>query len=139
LAHRVRLVESDGTARVAQVTAEPSFYALALDLLGELDDRPTVTDALRNARAGSVQPARHGTSRVALVVLPSGAAYAVSDRCPHDGGLLSDGFVEGNRLVCARHGWEFDVCSGVCLSRPHRRIATRCLTDLIDPETPPNS
>jgi nitrite reductase/ring-hydroxylating ferredoxin subunit len=51
---------------------------------------------------------------VALVVLADGSAYAVPDACPHDGGLLSDGYVDGGRLVCARHGWEFDVCGEPC-------------------------
>ncbi len=41
-----------------------------------------------------------------------GRAFVLPDRCPHDGQPLSDGFVDGDRIVCARHGWEIDACSG---------------------------
>jgi nitrite reductase/ring-hydroxylating ferredoxin subunit len=37
--------------------------------------------------------------------------------------LLSDGYVENDRLVCARHGWEFDVCAGTCPLRPGFALA----------------
>ncbi|MEZ4404282.1 MAG: Rieske 2Fe-2S domain-containing protein [Kofleriaceae bacterium] len=76
--------------------------------------RPTVSEALRQARPGSVVAARDGVRPVALVVLADQRAYAVDDACPHDGGWLSDGFLDGDRLVCARHGWEIDPCSGTC-------------------------
>jgi nitrite reductase/ring-hydroxylating ferredoxin subunit len=90
-------------------------WALIADLCGEEQPaRPTVGEALRVARAGTVTAAREGGRSVALVVLPDRRAYAVDDRCPHDGGPLSDGFLDGDRLVCARHGWEVDPCSGTC-------------------------
>lgn len=76
--------------------------------------RPTVKQALARARPGQVVPARDGVRPVALVVLHDRRAYAVDDACPHDGGSLSDGFLDGDRLVCARHGWEVDPCSGAC-------------------------
>ncbi len=61
---------------------------------------------------------------VALVVLADRRAFVVDDRCPHDGGPLSDGFLDGDRLVCARHGWEVDPCSGAC---GRRQVATRAI------------
>ncbi|RMH44703.1 MAG: non-heme iron oxygenase ferredoxin subunit [Deltaproteobacteria bacterium] len=88
-------------------------------------DRPTVRQALRRARPGCVVPARLGRRPVALVVLPDGSAYAVDDRCPHDGGPLSSGFVDGGALVCDRHGWEVDVCTGRCPLRPGAGVASR--------------
>src|SRR5215470_1426383 len=30
------------------------------------------------------------------------------------GGRISDGFVDGERLVCARHGWELEARDGRC-------------------------
>lgn len=33
-----------------------------------------------------------------------GTAYALADRCAHRGFPLSDGFVDGNRLICGYHG-----------------------------------
>lgn len=33
-------------------------------------------------------------------------------RCPHQGTLLSEGYVDNSRLVCRGHGWKFDCASG---------------------------
>lgn len=97
--------------------------ALIADLCGEpAPPRPSVAEALVLAAPGSVTPARDGLRAVALVVLPDRRAYVVDDACPHDGGPLSDGFLDGDRLVCARHGWEIDPCTGSC---GRRRVSTR--------------
>ncbi len=87
--------------------------------------RPTVAEALRQSSPGAVMAAQHRGRPVAVAVLEDGRAFAVADRCPHDGGLLSDGFVEGDRLVCARHGWEIDPCTGRCPQRPRELVAAR--------------
>lgn len=92
------------------------------------DARPSVAQALRHAEPGQVIAAQHRGRPVALAVLGDGRAFAVADRCPHDGGLLSDGFVEGGKLVCARHGWEVDPCTGRCPQRPREQVAVRELT-----------
>jgi nitrite reductase/ring-hydroxylating ferredoxin subunit len=102
---------------------EPSAYAIACDLIGgELDAvvelRPTVSEALARCRPGEVVPARRAGEEVAVVVLEDGRSYVVPDACPHDGRPLSDGFVERDRLVCARHGWEFEPATGRCVGRP---------------------
>lgn len=84
--------------------------------------RPSVAEALRTAAPGTVAAATDRGRPVALVVLPDRRIFVVDDRCPHDGGSLSDGFLDGDRLVCARHGWEIDPCAGTCGRRP---VATR--------------
>jgi 3-phenylpropionate/trans-cinnamate dioxygenase ferredoxin subunit len=38
--------------------------------------------------------------------------YAVANRCPHFGGDLSAGRLEGNIVTCPRHGSQFDVRNG---------------------------
>jgi toluene monooxygenase system ferredoxin subunit len=38
--------------------------------------------------------------------------YAYADACPHQKSRLSEGNLLGNTLRCARHHWEFDVCTG---------------------------
>lgn len=65
-------------------------------------------------RIGSVMAARIGARRVAVARLGSGRLVVVDDVCPHDGGRISDGFVDGERLVCARHGWELEARNGRC-------------------------
>jgi len=56
---------------------------------------------------------------VPLVLFRSGGrAAALIDRCPHRNVPLSLGrVVEGGRLECAYHGWQFD-CDGVCQKIP---------------------
>ena len=60
----------------------------------------------RGLPRGAMVAARVAGQRVAVARLGSGRLVIVADECPHDGGRISDGFVEGDRLVCARHGWE---------------------------------
>ena len=63
---------------------------------------------------GAVVAARAGARRVAIARLGSGRLVVVDDECPHDGGRISDGFVDGERLICARHGWALEARNGRC-------------------------
>lgn len=47
-----------------------------------------------------------------LLVNVGGLYYALDNRCPHMGGLLSGGDLEGVTLTCPRHGAKFDVRTG---------------------------
>ena len=87
-----------------------------LDVLGyDPDDgTPDVCD-LALVPVGVVVRARDGARPVAVARLGSGKLVVVDDRCPHDGGRISDGWVDGERLVCARHGWELEVEGGTCV------------------------
>jgi len=38
--------------------------------------------------------------------------YAVDNRCPHMGGNLSQGKLEGTVVTCPRHGSQFDLQNG---------------------------
>jgi toluene monooxygenase system ferredoxin subunit len=38
--------------------------------------------------------------------------YAYADVCPHQKSRLSEGSILGNTIRCARHQWEFDICTG---------------------------
>mgnify|MGYP000861038162 CR=1 FL=1 len=49
-----------------------------------------------------------GKHRVAVFNL-DGTFHAISDACPHAGGPLSDGWLEGSEVTCPWHGWTFDV------------------------------
>jgi nitrite reductase/ring-hydroxylating ferredoxin subunit len=94
-----------------------SLRALVCDELGydpDLPARPSVSAAAAVCEAGQIVAAEDRGALVAVVRLDDGRAFIVDDTCPHDGGLLSDGYVEGDRLVCARHNWEFDPTSGQC-------------------------
>lgn len=41
-----------------------------------------------------------------------GKVYAVQENCPHQGGPLSDGDVEGTVVMCPWHGMTYDLSTG---------------------------
>jgi nitrite reductase (NADH) small subunit len=45
-----------------------------------------------------------------------GTLHCMSGICPHAGGPLGQGILDGNTLMCPWHGWEFDCRSGRSLS-----------------------
>lgn len=47
-----------------------------------------------------------------------GSLYAIQDVCTHDGGELDQGELEGERIMCPRHGAYFDVKTGEALTLP---------------------
>lgn len=53
-----------------------------------------------------------------LLCNPDGTIYAIEDVCTHDGGALDQGNLEGFRIVCPRHGANFDVRTGEALTLP---------------------
>jgi ferredoxin-nitrite reductase len=54
--------------------------------------------------------------------------HAIEDRCPHEGGPLSEGTVEGDEVVCPLHGYRFDLRTGACASDPTLRARIFPLT-----------
>src|SRR5467141_680620 len=47
-----------------------------------------------------------------------GAFFAIDDTCPHAGGPLSEGSVEGGKVTCPWHGADFDLKTGAVLGPP---------------------
>lgn len=86
-----------------------------VDVLGyDPDDGRPQLHEVGFVPVGRVVAARDGARAVAVARLETGELVVVDDNCPHDGGLISDGYVEGELLVCARHGWQLRVCDGRC-------------------------
>ncbi|MFC1915709.1 Rieske (2Fe-2S) protein [Chloroflexota bacterium] len=50
--------------------------------------------------------------RVILVAKIEDKYYAADNRCPHLGGNLSQGKLEGTIVTCLRHGSQFDLTDG---------------------------
>ena len=74
------------------------------------------------AKASSIAPGT--TKRVVvggkgvLLCNVDGTFFAIEDVCTHDGGELDQGFLQGDQIMCPRHGAIFDVKSGAALSLP---------------------
>ena len=47
-----------------------------------------------------------------------GRYYAIDNACPHRGGPLSEGTLEGEVVTCPWHGSKFNVTTGAVLSPP---------------------
>ncbi|MBI3374831.1 MAG: nitrite reductase small subunit NirD [Betaproteobacteria bacterium] len=58
-----------------------------------------------------------GGADVAVFRTASDRIFAITDRCPHKGGPLSQGIVFGERVACPLHNWSVELDSG-CASAP---------------------
>ncbi len=70
--------------------------------------------------ADGIHGADVGGTRVILMRVTSGVV-AYRDACPHEGFPLSEvGEREGDLLICSKHLWEFECCTGRHVSRLER-------------------
>jgi 3-phenylpropionate/trans-cinnamate dioxygenase ferredoxin component len=56
--------------------------------------------------------------RLVVLIHAGGSWYCIDDVCTHDGGPLGEGPLEGNAIVCPRHGAKFDIRTGDALTMP---------------------
>ena len=54
-----------------------------------------------------------------VVVRTRSGLRAFEGRCPHQGALLGEGEIEGDRLVCRNHRWRFKLDSGAATGDPN--------------------
>lgn len=54
---------------------------------------------------------------VAVFRLRDGSLRALGATCPHQGGPLADGLVDGQVVVCPLHGFSYDLATGAELTR----------------------
>jgi len=53
-----------------------------------------------------------------------GTFYALDNSCPHQGGPLADGWVEGTTVTCAWHAWCFNLTDGSMTLGAFARVET---------------
>ena len=61
--------------------------------------------------------------KVICVANVNGTITAMDNVCLHMGGPLGQGFLEGDKLICPWHGWEYDVRTGQLLDDPQSKVA----------------
>jgi len=54
----------------------------------------------------------------------SGEIRAISGVCPHHGGPLGQGALEGSIVTCPWHAWQFDSGTGACVFNDEVRVPT---------------
>ncbi len=52
-----------------------------------------------------------------------GRCYAIDNACPHRGGPLAEGDLEGHVVHCPWHGWTWDVRTGTNPRQPASKVA----------------
>ncbi len=57
-----------------------------------------------------------------------GQLCGIQNICPHEGGQLSAGWIEGGEVVCPLHGYKFDLKSGACSTDAKLKAKTFKLT-----------
>ena len=82
--------------------------------IGALDDIPRQGARLVKTAQGCIAVFRTADDRV----------FALSDRCPHKGGPLSEGIVHGDRVTCPLHNWVFDLNTGMAQGADEGAVAT---------------
>jgi nitrite reductase/ring-hydroxylating ferredoxin subunit len=53
-----------------------------------------------------------------------GRFFATGNICPHQGGPLAEGMMEGPNIVCPWHAWVFDVTNGTSPVNPRAKVPT---------------
>jgi 3-phenylpropionate/trans-cinnamate dioxygenase ferredoxin subunit len=71
-------------------------------------------ESLADGHAISIAAGR----RMIAVVHSGGAYYAIEDICTHDGAPLTGGEIEGDEIICPRHGARFCLRTGEALTPP---------------------
>ena len=66
---------------------------------------------LEDIPPGSAKEVEHD-GRIYALFNVKGRITAIDGLCPHQGGPLADGHLEGDCVSCPWHGWEFDVRTG---------------------------
>jgi 3-phenylpropionate/trans-cinnamate dioxygenase ferredoxin component len=81
-----------------------------------------MSDWVTVAKTDELAPGKWRTLDVdgtAIVVFNiEGDYYAIEDVCTHDGGQLTGGAVEGDQIICPRHGSRFCIRTGEALTPP---------------------
>ncbi|MDO3411628.1 nitrite reductase small subunit NirD [Saccharibacillus sp. CPCC 101409] len=97
------------------------------------------TEKVRVGRLSDIDPL--GSRRlnvngleIALFRLSGGEILAVENRCPHKGGVLSEGMVCGPVVHCPLHDWRIDLRSGEALD-PDKGCIETFATEVADDGT----
>jgi 3-phenylpropionate/trans-cinnamate dioxygenase ferredoxin subunit len=53
-----------------------------------------------------------------VILNRSGELFVIGDVCTHDNGPVGEGEIEGNEIICPRHGARFDIRTGKATGLP---------------------
>jgi nitrite reductase/ring-hydroxylating ferredoxin subunit len=61
--------------------------------------------------------------KVICVANVNGTITAMDNICLHRGGPLGQGVIDGGKLVCPWHGWQWDPTTGEAVHNPAAKVA----------------
>jgi len=96
--------------------------------------------ALENIPEGEVRAVRTDGA-VLCIGVADGELFAVDDECPHAGGSLSEGMLDGDQVICPLHAYGFEIRTGHCPDDPScsiRSYAIRRQGNKIQVQLPEN-
>ena len=100
----------------------------------------TPVEAFEGCAPGEMRTAKLGDHQLVVGRTADGAAFALDNRCPHEGYPLAQGELADCALTCAWHNWKFDVRDGSCTlggeavrHYPTREVEGSLEVDLADP------
>ena len=104
-----------------------------------------MTDWVDVAPIDELQPGDHKSIEIGyeqiIIFNIDGEFYALQDHCTHDGGVLSDGVIDGEQIMCSRHGARYCIKTGEVQGPPaFESIATfplRIQNDIIQLNSEP--
>ena len=81
---------------------------------------------VRVAGAGDVPPGEGRVveveGRSVAVFNVDGHYYAIDNVCPHRGGPLGEGDLDGRVVACPWHAWRWDVTTGANVNNPAMKL-----------------
>ncbi len=91
------------------------------------------TARVRVAGAGDIGPGEKrvvdAAGRAVALFNVEGRYYAIDNACPHRGGPLADGDLEGAVIACPWHAWRWDVRTGANTNNPAVTLACYAVTE----------
>ena len=89
---------------------------------------------VRIAVVGAVTPGEgrvvEANGRTLALFNVDGQYFALDNSCPHRGGPLGEGDLEGRTVTCPWHGWRWDVATGANVNNPAVKVG--CLPVSVD-------
>jgi nitrite reductase/ring-hydroxylating ferredoxin subunit len=73
-----------------------------------------------------------GVTWPVIVTMIAGELIATAGVCTHEDVSLKNGWLEGDKIVCPGHGYEFDMHTGRCRHDPGLELRRYRITQIFD-------
>ncbi|MFZ5480766.1 MAG: Rieske (2Fe-2S) protein [Myxococcota bacterium] len=112
-----------GKVKAALGRPAPASTGRAADALPAPDAGWTAVAKVAQVGEGKAGTFPHAGAVVA-VFRKDGRLYAIDNACAHEDGPVGEGAIDGCRVRCPYHDWEYDFTTGACLTDPTRKLGT---------------